>query len=126
MACYVVPELISRDRVLIVRGPKTCLVFLALMLYLFSRLLLFSVKLLDPGVCPHFSQHSVHEQWCIVSTPGTPDCAGFCNKRMISSSPKAGLVKVTTLQRVRVKNMLAVFFYDIDQLKIICLKRSEV
>lgn len=58
--------------------------------------------------------------------PEIPDCAGFCNKRMISSSPKAGLVKVTTLQRVRVKNMLAVFFYDIDQLKIICLKRSEV
>lgn len=36
----------------------------------------------------------------------------------------AGLVKVTTLQRVRVKNMLAAFCYDLYQLKTIDLKKS--
>ena len=36
----------------------------------------------------------------------------------------AGLVKVTTLQRVRVKNMMAAFCYNIYQLKTIDLKKA--
>ena len=36
----------------------------------------------------------------------------------------AGLVKVTTLQRVRVKNMLVAFCYNIYQLKTIDLKKA--